>query len=37
MSKEETEKLAELIATKYKDAASAHDGESEPSEVTKVY
>lgn len=37
MSKEESEKLAELIEKKYKHAASGEQSGDEPSEVTKVY
>jgi CRISPR/Cas system type I-B associated protein Csh2 (Cas7 group RAMP superfamily) len=36
MSKEEAEKLEELVATKYRSAATTAE-DDEPSEVTKVY
>ncbi|TYZ69439.1 hypothetical protein PybrP1_012648 [[Pythium] brassicae (nom. inval.)] len=37
MSKEESEKLAELVEKKYKRAAGSGQSSEEPSEVTKVY
>lgn len=37
MSKEENEKLQELVARKYKNVDKIEQDQAEPSEVTKVY
>lgn len=37
MSKEENEKLEEIIANKYRNADKVEQDHGEPSEVTKVY